>query len=248
MSANTPAKPVTGALSTWPIRVSGTAHLAFAGTLCRRWTTGVPTTAPPRRTRGCTRRASPSRRETSPRSPASRPGRGPRRRHRHRRRRAGRAGAMGATAVGVDPSEGMLDVARSARPGHRVPRRAGDRPAVHRRPVRRRARQLRAGALRQGRDGAVRHHARDAAGRRDRLHHLDRRPRRVHRHVARARVDGRARRSARSRPWTRRSRTTSASRAGPRSRRSCSTRGCGTSARSPSDTSGVTAVTSTSTA
>ena len=68
---------------------------------------------------------------------------GARRRLRHRR--AGRAARRGRATevVGVDPSEGMLEVLRRARPAVEAVQASGDRAPVRRR-------QLRAGALRGG--------------------------------------------------------------------------------------------------
>src|SRR5262245_3339676 len=115
MSANTPAKPVMGALSTWPIRVSGTAHLALAGTLCRMndWRSYDRTAATYERVHA-PRFAEPARdlatlagvtQGSAVLDVGTGTGIG-----------AKVAQELGATAVGVDPSEGMLDVARSARP------------------------------------------------------------------------------------------------------------------------------------
>ena len=107
---------------------------------------------------------------------------------------------LGATAVGVDPSEGMLDVARSTRPGIEfLAAQAIDLPFVDGRFDVVLGNFVLAHFV-EGRDRVVRHHAGDAAGRRDRLHDLDRRARRVHRRLARARVDRRARRPARTDP------------------------------------------------
>ena len=108
------------------------------------------------------------------------------------------AAELGARALGVDRSTGMLEAARRAHPeipflaaeAIDLPFADGTFDVV--------IGDVRAGAFRQRPDGVVRVAARDEARRGGRVHHVDRRPRRVHRHVAGVGLDGGAQRPARA--------------------------------------------------